>query len=144
LSYRFLSSLMFALLIFSGSLFAKTLPNTEKMDQASDFFMAQILKGDFESAYSLMSAYAGVDMAAFLERGQKTASDIQQLQKATGTPLSVAKLKTQSVEGHFYKITYLLKYPSAAVVWELNYYQPENGWLLVDITYNANINALFE
>lgn len=124
--------------------YAKTLANNDKVDKASDFFMAQIQKGEFEAAYSLMSAYAGVDLEAFLERGQKTATEITQLQKATGEPLSVAKLKTQNIGEHFYKITYLVKYRSAALVWELNYYQPESGWVLVDVAYNANIDALFD
>lgn len=130
--------------LFSTHLFAKSLPSTEKVEQASEFFMAQVLKGDVESAYSLISAYAGIDLEAFLERGKKVANDISKLEMAAGKPLSVAKLKAQSVGEHFYKITYLLKYETAALVWELNYYQPEQGWKLVDVTFNANINALFE
>jgi hypothetical protein len=28
-------------------------------------------------------------------------------------------------------------------VWELNYYQANKGWHLVDVSFNTNINALF-
>ena len=106
--------------------------------------MSQLVLGEFESAYSLMSAYIGVDAKQFEERGKKAALDITQVNKSQGKPISFARLKSQSVDEHFYKITYLLKYPAAALIWELNYYQPEQGWNLVDVSYNTNINGLFE
>lgn len=123
---------------------AKTLPSKAKVDQASEFFMSQLLVGDIETAYTLMSAYQGVDMNAFIERSKKVEQDLANLQKSIGKPLSYALLKQQSVAEHFYKVSYLLKYESAALVWELNYYQPSTGWKLVDITFNGDINALFE
>jgi len=70
--------------------------------------------------------------------------DMKQLESNQGKPLSFAMLKQESVGEHFYKISYLLKYPAAALVWELNYYQPAEGWNLVDISFNTDINALFE
>ena len=132
------------LLSFSSMAPAKSLPSVDKIIQTSDFFMEQLTKGEVESAYSLISAYLGLNLEAFLERGNKTAQDLKQLEKKIGKPLSYAQLKQQNVGEHFVKVTYLLKYETAALIWELNYYQPENGWKLVDITFNGNINTLFE
>ena len=106
--------------------------------------MSQLMSGEFESAYSLMTAYIGVNITQFEERGKKAAEAMKQMEKTQGKPLSYALLKTQSVGEHFYKATYLLKYSAAALVWEFNYYQPDKGWKLVDISFNTNINALFE
>lgn len=137
--------LSFALLwLLSTAAISKSFNSLEKVDQASELFMSQIFKGEVENAYALMSAYAGVDMNAFLERGEKAAQSLEKLESATGKAFTYAKIKTQAVEGHFYKITYLLKYASAALVWELNYYQPQDGWLLVDVSFNAEIDKLFE
>ena len=132
------------LLSFSTTAPAKSLPSIDKIIQTSDFFMEQLTKGEVESAYSLISAYLGLNLEAFLERGNKTSQDLKQLEKKIGKPLSYAQLKQQNVGEHFVKVTYLLKYETAALIWELNYYQPENGWKLVDITFNGNINTLFE
>lgn len=129
-------------LIFSSAS-AKTLQSKDKINKVSDYFMNQVVNGEYESSYSLMSAYAGVNAAQFEERGKRITQDLKQLEQSQGKPLAFALLKQQSVDEHFYKITYLLKYPSAAIVWELNYYQPTTGWKLVDISYNTNINALF-
>lgn len=140
---KLLLSLILLILSSQPSL-AKTLSNTDKVDQASAHFMQQILKGEREAAYQLISAYVGVNPGAFMERADKNSRDIARFEQSAGKALSVAKLKTQRVAEHFYKHTYLLKYPSAAIVWELNYYQPEQGWVLVDISFNADINALFD
>ncbi len=123
---------------------AKTLEDTSKINKVSDFFMSQILAGEVSSAFSLISAYLGVDAASFEERGKKAELNLSQLNASLGKPLSYDLLEKKAVGKHFYKIVYLLKYDSAALVWELNYYQPSNGWKLVDISFNTDINALFK
>jgi hypothetical protein len=131
-------------LSFSSFTFSKSLASKEKINKVSDYFMGQLVEGEYEGAYSLMSAYIGISATQFEERGKKVSHNMKSLETSQGKPLSYALLKQESVDEHFYKITYLLKYPSAALVWELNYYQPEKGWNLVDISFNADINALFE
>lgn len=123
---------------------AKSLESQDQADKVSDFFMSQVLSGDVSSAYALIAAYLGVDAASFEEQGKKAELSLKQLNDNLGKPLSSAVLKKQSVGEHFYKITYLLKYESAALVWELNYYQPQQGWKLVDISFNTDINSLFK
>ncbi len=123
---------------------AKVLEDTTKVDKVSDYFMTQIVNGEVSAAFSLISAYLGVDQAAFEERGKKAELSLSQLSKTLGKPLAHALLEKQAVGDHFYKVIYLLKYESAALVWELNYYQPQQGWKLVDINFNTDINALFK
>jgi hypothetical protein len=132
------------LLVSTSSLFAKPLEDEAKMDSASETFMAQVAMGETDAALSLISAYIGVDPLQFQQRGEKIISDMKQITASAGKPISHALLKKQSVDGHFYKITYLLKFPRAALVWELNFYQANKGWHLVDVGFNTNINALFE
>ena len=77
-------------------------------------------------------------------RRKRNVCELKQLKTNLGKPLSYALLEKESVGNHFYQVTYLLKYESAALVWKLNYYQPQQGWKLVDISYNTDINALFK
>ena len=123
---------------------AKPIESKEKADKVSQYFMGQILEGEVESAYSLLSAYVGIDLEQFIERGKKVAHDMKQLEKSSGKPISFDLLETQSVGEHFYKITYLLKYDRIALIWNINYYQPDKGWKLVDISFNGDINSLFK
>lgn len=123
---------------------AKVLEDTGKVDSASDFFMQQIFSGDVAPAFALLSAYLGVDPIAFGERSKKAETSLAQLNKNLGKPLSYALLEKKSVGEHFYKVIFLLKYEAAALVWELNYYQPTQGWKLVDINFHTDINTLFK
>jgi hypothetical protein len=142
--HKFSISLFIIFFAFFSQVQAKPIESKDKADKVSHYFMGQIFNGEVEAAYSLISAYVGVDFGQFIERGKKVASDIQQLEKSAGKPLSFDLLETQSVGEHFYKITYLMKYDTIALVWNINYYQPDKGWKLVDITFNGDINALFK
>lgn len=136
---------IFLTLLLSASLSsAKTLSDIDKVDKVSDFFMSQILSGDVPAAFALIATYLGVDGASFEERGKKAELSLTQLNSNLGKPLSYALLEKQAVGDHFYKVIYLLKYETAALVWEINYYQPNEGWKLVDINFNTDINALFK
>ncbi len=128
----------------STSALAKSLPNTDKVIQESELFMSQLASGDAEAAINLISVYLGIDANAFNQRAQKIVSDMQRINGSAGKPLSFAKLDEQSIGDHFFKVRYLLKYQQAAIVWEINFYQPEKGWYLVDISFNTDIDALFE
>ena len=142
--YRLTLALVLSTFLFSLNTHASGLSDKAKIEKVSEHFMEQVLAGEVSDAYALMSAYVGIDLAAFNERGKQVSTSMEKLKASAGKPLSYALVKKQEVEGHFYKLTYLLKYPSAALLWELNYYQPEAGWYLVDISFNTNINKLFE
>lgn len=140
----FMAAALTLVALFSTQVKAKTLASQEKMDKISEQFMSQVQAGEFETAYTILSAYLGVDMQGFLDRGKKVQQDMQQFQQNVGKPISYALLEKQSVGEHFYKVVYLLKYDTAALIWEINFYQPDQGWKLVDVSFNANINALFK
>lgn len=106
--------------------------------------MGQIFNGEVQAAYSLLSAYVSTDPELLIERGKKVANDMLQVEKSAGKPLSFDLIETQSVGEHFYKVTYLLKYDSNVLIWNINYYQPDQGWRLVDVSFNTDINALFK
>lgn len=129
---------------FSTGSFAKSLPNTGKVLQESELFMSQLASGDAETAINLISVYLGIDANAFNQRAQKIVNDMRRINESAGKPLSFAKLDEQSIGDHFFKVRYLLKYQQAAIVWEINFYQPEKGWQLVDISFNTDIDALFK
>ena len=137
-------TLVFIFLSVSSLSYAKSLEGTDKVDKVSNFFMSQILSGETSAAFALIAAYLGVDAEPFEERGKKAELSLTQLNSSLGKPLSYSLLEKQSVGDHFYKVIYLLKYETAALVWEINYYQPDKGWKLVDINFNTDINALFK
>ena len=69
INYTFFTVIFVAALSTSAS--AKELSDTKKIAQVSEYFMGQLLSGEIESGYSLMSAYLGVDIKGFVEKGKK-------------------------------------------------------------------------
>ncbi len=131
-------------LLLSTVAHARTLADAAAARKLADQFMAQLVKGEADAGYDMLSAYIGVDFEQFNQRGKKMLGDLQQIGSSVGKPIGFDLLATQSVKTHFMKLTYLLIYGNAALVWELNFYQPEKGWQLVDVSYHANINDLFQ
>lgn len=141
---KFTHCLAIATLFLSASVWSKSIDNTDKVEQVSDQFMTQVTQGDAESALSLIGAYLGVDTASFEQRASKIVNDMKRIETSAGKALSFAKIDTRRVGEHFYQVRYLLKFRQAALVWELNYYQPDAGWQLVDVSFNTDIDSLFE
>jgi len=132
------------LLAFTSSAYAKTIPDTDKVLQVSNHFMGQVTAGDTKSALSLISAYLGIDASHFEQRSNTLIDNMKRVETSYGKALSFAKLDEQNVGDHFFKIRYLLKFQQAALIWEMNYYQPQSGWHLVDVSMSTDINKLFE
>ena len=141
---KFTHYLAIATLFLSTSAWSKSIGSTDKVEQVSDHFMTQVTQGDSESALSLIGAYLGVDTASFEQRASKIVNDMKRVETSAGKALSFAKIDTRRVGEHFYQVRYLLKFQQAALVWELNYYQPDTGWQLVDVSFNTDIDSLFE
>ena len=102
----FRSLLILSLLILPTLSQAKTIEDKAKVAKVSDFFMSQVLSGEAIAAFSLISAYLGVDASSFEERGKKAELSLNQLNTTLGKPLSFALLEQQAVGEHFFKITY--------------------------------------
>ena len=141
---KFTHYLAIATLFLSTSAWSKSIGSTDKVEQVSDHFMTQVTQGDSQSALSLIDAYLGVDTASFEQRASKIVNDMKRIETSAGKALSFAKIDTRRVGEHFYQVRYLLKFQQAALVWELNYYQPDTGWQLVDVSFNTDIDSLFE
>jgi len=105
--------------------------------------MSTLLKGNTEQAYKDIIPTAGEEKERFTQQGMSVSTYMTKVREQIGEPVSFDLITTQSIKDHFFKQKYLLKFDNAAIVWEINYYQPREGWKLVDITYNTDIEALF-
>jgi hypothetical protein len=115
----------------------------EDIKKTGDQFMSALLKGNTEQAYKEIIPAAGDEKERFTQQGMSVSAYMTKVREQIGEPISFDLIATQSIKEHFFKQKYLLKFDNAAIVWEINYYQPKQGWKLVDITYNTDIEALF-
>lgn len=106
--------------------------------------MSLLLKGNTERAYKELISEVGGDSERLSQQAAEVATFMTKVRDQLGEPISYDLITTGSIKEHFYKQKYLLKFDNAAIVWEINYYQPRKGWKLVDIAYNTDIDALFK
>lgn len=116
----------------------------ESLKKIGDQFMSTILKGNTEQAYKDIIPATGDEKERFTQIGMRVTAEMKKLREQIGEPLSFDFITAQSIKDHFFKQIYLLKFNNAAIVWEINYYQPNQGWKIVEINYNANFDDLFE
>ncbi len=114
------------------------------LSKAGDHFMSLLLKGNTELAYKDLISTVGGDVERLNQQASDVSSFMVKVREQLGEPISYDLITTDSIKEHFFKQKYLLKFENAAIVWEVNYYQPKNDWKLVDVTYNTDIDALFD
>jgi len=136
-------SVFFLSLFISLPVLASTIKNSEKVDQLSNQFMQLVKQGKVNQAYKTLSPYISIGETKFLEVGNKAATYITRVQAKIGNPLAVNEISSKKIGNDLIRKLYLLKYSTATLVWELTFYQPVNGWLLIGVNYSTNIDALF-
>ncbi len=140
---RLLFTVLFTFIISLNNV-ALAQETKEGLTKVGDQFMTLLLKGDTEKAYKDLLAASGGGSERLKKQGTGVADFMQKVRMQLGEPIAFDLISTQSIKEHFFKQKYLLKFDNAAIVWEINYYQPTKGWKLVDIAYNTDIDALFE
>lgn len=115
----------------------------DQLDSVGEKFMASIMSAKTKQAYTDLSPIVGVNLEQFNQAGEQAAGYMEKVRERIGEPLSFDLISTQKIKQHFIKQTYLLKFKTAALVWELTYYRPEAEWKLVGINYSTDIDALF-
>ena len=144
----FIFALFSVALSYSHSTLATSIPESSKdpkqhLVKAGDNFMSLLLKGNTALAYKDLLSTVGGDSERLQQQAADVASFMTKVREQLGEPISYDLITTDSIKEHFFKQKYLLKFDNAAIVWEINYYQPRNHWKLVDVAYNTDIDALF-
>lgn len=131
-------------IVFSTShLFADTLNDYDKVSKQSAQFIGLIESGKAADAYDLLSRYVTASNAEFESIKSKALSNIEMINVELGKPLGSALLKREVVSTHFERYSYLVKYKKAAIVWQITWYQPQDGWQVIAVNFSANIDPFY-
>lgn len=138
--------LFLSLLLLSISLAsrAETLADPAAAAKATQSFMDQAHAGKVGDAYGLLTPYLGVESEPYKKTASEADGFFQKVFNQVGKPLSSAIVRQETIDGHFYRITWLQKYATAAFVWQFSFYQPDSGWRLVGVTYSTDVDFLYK
>lgn len=140
---RYFAIFLAGLLLWPMAALADSLPSHQAADQAAEHFMELADQGKLGDAYAYFRNYLGVDAAAYEKSGKKAEAYFKQVFQNAGSPIGAVLVDRQAIGHQLYRVTMLQKYGSAAIAWQFTFYQPKQGWLLVDISSSTNINDLF-
>lgn len=123
---------------------ADTLADRNALTQQTSAFMEALSQGDATDAYRSLRPYLGVPAKPFDEAAKKAGDYARQVRERAGAPVGVSLAREAAIGNDFHRITWLQKFPAAAVAWQFTFYQPESGWKLVGISYTTDLENLYQ
>ncbi|MDX5298581.1 MAG: hypothetical protein LPK85_06485 [Gammaproteobacteria bacterium] len=114
------------------------------VNSAVERFVEAMNRGEVAPAHRELRAHLGVSLEAFDAAVRDTVADMANLREQLGKPIGMVLVDKQAIGEDFYRLIYLQKYSSAAIVWELTFYRPLSTWLVVGVNYSADIDKLFQ
>ena len=120
------------------------LADRNAIQKTTDAFMKRLEEGRVLAAYREMKRVLGVDSRPFMKDAEKARKFFKQVRDRVGEPLESALVKTDTIEDHFHRLSYLQKFESAALHWQFTFYRPREEWVLVGVSYSTSLDSLYQ
>ncbi|PVY75861.1 hypothetical protein C8D92_106121 [Tamilnaduibacter salinus] len=140
---RILRILFMAFIASVHPVVAETLPDRDALTQKTRAFMGTLSEGDATGAYRSLRPYLGVPATPFDKAAKKADDYARQVRERAGDPVGVSLAREAAIGHDFHRVTWLQKFPAAAVAWQFTFYQPDDGWKLVGISYTTDLESLY-
>lgn len=122
---------------------ADALPDPDSIEPRTRTFMQQVATGKVTEAYGSLAPYLGVPQEPFDASAKEANTYFQKVFDRAGKTVDVAQVKREAIDDHFYRETWLQKFAEAAMAWQFTFYQANDGWRLVGISYTTDIESLY-
>lgn len=139
--FRFL----FVLLIYIFATTAHSQPRQTQADvrKLTDSIMGFVGTGKFDSAWKQLKASTIIPAAEFDAFTAQFASQQPNIALRYGRPTGHEYIRDEQIGTALLRIQYIAKYQHSAMRWQFLFYRTENGWLVSDFKFDANLNELF-
>lgn len=136
-----LTSLLLVVLVFP--VVADTLASPDAITNQTQAFMTQVKKGEVAEAYAGLAPYLGVPRKPFDASAKEADTYFQKVFDRAGKTVGTSRVKRDAIADDFYRETWLQKFAEAAMAWQFTFYQADQGWKLVGISYTTDIESLY-
>ncbi|WP_203143093.1 hypothetical protein [Marinobacter mangrovi] len=137
---RVASLLLFALTLPAA---ADTLASPDAIKTQTQAFMTQVKQGEVAEAYAGLAPYLGVPRKPFDASAKEADTYFQKVFDRAGRTVGTSRVKREAIADDFYRETWLQKFTEAAMAWQFTFYQADQGWKLVGISYTTDIESLY-
>lgn len=141
-----LSALLWCVLLIPLASAAQVaqLHTEEDARAVSDEVMERVVRGDYEAAFEQLRSYwpfASAELDALLDT---TVAQRTQVAPRFGKSLGHTLIRSRTVEESLLELVYMEKTERHALRWVFLFYKPHDRWILNNIEWNDDIDALFD
>lgn len=122
---------------------SQSLSSRAAITEQTEVFMMNLADSNTVGAYQSIRPFLGVPVKAFDGAASDAATYFQQVTERAGNPVSYSRVGAESIADDFHRVVWLQKFAAAAIAWTFTFYQPDDGWKLVGVSYSTDIDALY-
>ncbi|MDX1285306.1 MAG: hypothetical protein R3182_09845 [Draconibacterium sp.] len=136
--------IFFTLLFLSNTVFAKELKSENDIRKFSDMFMAYITKEQVSKAFDTAKPNWPIPKVEI----DGLANTVQQqwpiISNRFGKSIEYEFVRKERIGKSFLRYYYLHKFSNHAIYWKIDFYKPNNAWIINTITFQDNLDILYE
>jgi len=136
--------LMLAIIVFGSIAHADSFSSKQHIDEFIKGVIPNLVTENYKEGFYKLKPYwpiPGVEIDSVINK-----IDLQMptISKRFGKVLSMEFIKSESIGASFYKIVYLQKYESHAMVWDFSFYKPADVWFVNQVYFSDSLRKLYE
>ena len=122
---------------------AETLPSPVALGAQTGKFMEKVSEGDVDAAYKSIRPFLGVPVDAFDASADEASAYFTRVREKAGNTIGYTRVRDEAIGQEFHRVIWLQKFAAAAIAWTFTFYQPQDGWKLVGVSYSTTIDDLY-
>lgn len=123
---------------------AETLSTPAALAEQTREFMEKAAEGEINAAYTGIRPFLGVPVDAFDASADEASVYFSKVRDKAGKTLDYARVRHEAIADDFHRVVWLQKFAAAAIAWTFTFYQPDDGWKLVGVSYSTTIDDLYQ
>lgn len=137
----------FFLLLFSHESISQvqTFESKEETKALCDKFMEGIIARDVQGSFKILKPYFKVASDEdFAKLQLQTINQLDAYTERFGFPIGGQLVKQREIKDLLIEYTYLEKYESNLLRWSFIFYKPQNKWIFQSLSWDENVQAVFD
>lgn len=138
---KFLLLMMLATGLISAQ--EKSFKSTAEIDQFMVRFFDMVENGKYELAYNSIKPYTSIGDATMDGLARQTRTQFARVKSNYGSSSGIERVRIEKTEGVMMRYTYIHKFDVLPLRWLVIFYNPGNGWRIINFKYDEEYKELF-
>ncbi|MCG8565684.1 MAG: hypothetical protein MI747_11455 [Desulfobacterales bacterium] len=109
-----------------------------------DEFMDQIVRADFQAAFDSTKSFWPVPEVEVDGIVNQVKQQWPLMENRFGSSLGAEWIRGKRIGASFLRYYFLHKFEKHAIQWQMDFYKPQDYWIINGITFEVDLNPLYE